>query len=219
MAATIAPYQELETRSGPRRARRAPREVRGRRSQPRERAGRVRLLRGRSENACRFKFAEPTVTAAPGRRAGTAFSRSAEEADLDRPACRPALPDLGSRTGLRCAAGIAAGRVPPETLDCPLGPAGDPDSRRGRGGRLPAPPHNRPSRNSEARRSFAAQEAARGEGLALGEVTPSDRKTQKRKLVGKIRGPVQAPRREGQEGHADRGAGLVRNEHRTRCPA
>jgi beta-lactam-binding protein with PASTA domain len=90
ISATIAPYQELETEVRPERAggrRRAKFAVaaRNRANAPVE----VLFSAVDSENACKFDFAESTVTAASGRRAGTAFrARPNKQIWLGRPADR-----------------------------------------------------------------------------------------------------------------------------------
>jgi beta-lactam-binding protein with PASTA domain len=90
ISATIAPYQELETEVRPERAggrRRAKFAVaaRNRANAPVQ----VAFSAVDSENACKFDFAESTVTAAPGRRAGTSFrARPNKQIWLGRPADR-----------------------------------------------------------------------------------------------------------------------------------
>src|SRR5206468_2200972 len=90
ISATIAPYQELETevrpeRAGGRRRGKFAVAARNRANAPVQ----VVFSAVDSENACKFDFAEPTVTAAPGRRAGTAFrARPTKQIWLGRPADR-----------------------------------------------------------------------------------------------------------------------------------
>lgn len=194
ITATIGAYQEFET------------EVRPEYARGRRRGTFAIAVRNRanaaceftfaavdSSNACRFTFAEPAVTAAPGRRAGTAFR---------------AIPRkhiwIGKGVDRRftVTASVSGSTAPPVTrpavyrqkawvakwvlllLPLLIGAAA---------AVILLLPHNTTVPNVRGKTVFAAKKLLEAQGLALGEVTASDQKTQKRALVGKIRDQSKSP--------------------------
>jgi len=194
ITATIGPYQEFETELRPEYARGRRRgnfaiAVRNRANAPCE----FTFAAVDSSNACHFTFAEPTVTAAPGRRAGTAFRANPR---------KQIWIGKGVDRRFTVSAGVAGSTAPPVTR--PAVYRQKPWIPKSVLVLLPLLigaavavilllPHNTTVPNVRGRTVFAAKKLLEAQGLALGDVTASDRKTQNRKLVGKIEDQSKAP--------------------------
>ncbi len=194
ITATIAPYQEFETELRPEYARGRRRgnfavAVRNRANAPSE----FTFAAVDSGNACRFVFAEPVVTAAPGKRAGTTFrAKPRKQIWVGKPVDRrfqvtTTAPgsdgSVVSRPAVFRQKPWVAKWVP---LVLPLVVAAV-------AAVILLLPHDTEVPNVRGRTVFAAKKLLESQGLALGEVTASDRKTQNRKLVGKIRDQSKHP--------------------------
>jgi beta-lactam-binding protein with PASTA domain len=194
ITATIGPYQEFET------------EVRPEYARGRRRGNFAIAVRNRanaaceftfaavdSSNACHFTFAEATVTAAPGRRAGTAFR---------------AIPRkqiwIGKGVDRRftVTASVSGSTAPPVTRPAVYRqkpwvakwvPVLIPLLIGAAVAVILLLPHNTAVPNIRGKTVFAAKKLLEAQGLALGEVTASDRKTQNRRLIGKIQDQSKAP--------------------------
>jgi beta-lactam-binding protein with PASTA domain len=194
ITATIAPYQEFETEVRPEYARGRRRgnfavAVRNRANAPSE----FTFSAVDSGNACRFKFAEPTVTAPPGKRAGSVFRAvPRKQIWIGRPVERrfqvsaavpgsPA-PPVARPAVFRQKPWIA--RWVPIVLPVVVGAAA---------AVFLLLPHNATVPNIRGRTVFAAKKLLEAKGLALGDVTVSERTTPNRHRVGKIKDQSKPP--------------------------